>query len=102
VNLSSCILWKVNRIQKNGYTCDNCNQKLDLKKSVIKHLKQEHSELKIICSVENCNRSYKTLKCFSKHLKHDHNIDIIIESLSFNTIEVYPDLLKNLQIHNNQ
>jgi len=57
------------------------------KNNIIRHLKHEHSELKIKCSFENCDRSYKTLKCFSKHLKNDHNIDINTESLSFNTIE---------------
>lgn len=85
--MSSCILWKVNHIQKNGYTCDNCNQKFNSKKNIIKHLKHEHSELKIKCSFENCDRSFKTLIGFSKHLKNDHYIDINTESLSFNTIE---------------
>ncbi|XP_022172436.1 uncharacterized protein LOC111035218 [Myzus persicae] len=58
---------------------------------------EEHSELKIKCSVENCNRSYKTLKCFSKHLKNDHNIDINIESLSFNTIEEFKKWKTNIE-----
>jgi len=58
------------------------------KKNIIRHLKHEHSELKIKCSFENCDRSYKILKCFSKHLKNDHNIDINTESPSFNILSM--------------